>query len=365
MRGTSLSSSTGFAIAGCAAMKMQDIAVAATSAGETGCKPAGAARPMIMHARVVTGSGGGPDKTILNSPRFLDERGFDCVCMFLRPPEDQWFDALRQRAARWRAPIIEVDDRGPWNARIVERMSELCDEHSVAVWHAHDYKTNLLGLLLRRRRPMRLVTTCHGWVERSWRTAVYHQFDRFTLRRFDHVIAVSADIAGRCRDFGVPDTRLSLIENAIDVGQYARTRTVAEAKKSLGWPADRAVVGAVGRLSAEKGFDLLIRAMARLASEGRDVDLVIAGDGPQRQPLEQLAKDLGIGDRVRLLGFQSDLIPIYQALDAYALSSLREGLAAAGRKTIADRYSFDRRMDKIAAVYEAVLEGANYASHGT
>jgi glycosyltransferase involved in cell wall biosynthesis len=175
------------------------------------------------------------------------------------------------------------------------------------------------------------------------------------------------------------------------------------------------MIGAVGRLSHEKGFDILLDAVALLLSEGRDVGLAIAGDGPAGEALQQRAAALGLADRVRWLGFQQDLVPLYEAMDVYALSSRREGLpnvlleamsleapvvatrvagvprliddgvnglltpigdaraladaiarllgdaplrqrlAAAGRQTIVERYSFSARMAKIAALYDEVL----------
>ncbi len=374
--------------------------------------------PVVLHARVVTGAGGGPDKTILNSPRFLRPMGYRTVCGFLRPPRDMGFETLRQRATACDAPIIEIDDRGPWDAGVVACVNKIVGDLNVDVWHAHDYKTNLLGLLVRRQRPIKLITTCHGWVQRTWRTIAYHQLDRFTLQRYDRVIAVSTDIAATCRRLGVNESRLALIENAIDTEQYFRFRTAREAKLEFGWPADRKLIGAVGRLSAEKGFDLLIRAVARLVQNGRGIGLVIAGDGPEASSLKRLIADLQLADRVQLVGFQAELIPFYEAIDVFALSSRREGLpnvlleamaletpvvstrvagvpsliedgvnglltsiedvdglaatiarvlddeefgrrlAKAARDTVVSRFSFAKRMAKIAAIYDDVLRNA-------
>ena len=193
--------------------------------------PARRRPPMILHARVVTGAGGGPDKTILNSPRFLAELGYGCVCAFLRPPADAGFDAIRQRATAWAAPLEEIDDRGPLDWRILPALLRLCRQHQVDVWHAHDYKTNLLGLLLRRKHPMRLVTTVHGWVEHTPRTRLYYWVDRWSLPRYERVICVSDDILQKCRSYGVSDEKSILIENAIDTEQFRRTRSSASAKE--------------------------------------------------------------------------------------------------------------------------------------
>jgi glycosyltransferase involved in cell wall biosynthesis len=385
-------------------------------------KPSGAqytqSSKFVLHARVVTGAGGGPDKTILNSPRFLKPLGYDCACLFLRPTGDAQFQTIRHRASSLDARIVELDDNGPWGRALVKRAVDVCDELGVDIWHAHDYKTNLLGLLVRRQRPrLKLITTCHGWVQRTWRTVFYHRIDRFTLPRYERVIAVSPDIEQQCRRWGVPSDRLALIENAIDLDVYRRRQSLAEARAVLGWPTgeNSQLIGAVGRLSYEKGYDLLIQAIGRLVEEGWDVYLAIAGEGPERTRLEQVIAALKLQSRIRLLGLQTNLIPFYEALDAFALSSRREGLpnvlleamaigvptvatAVAGvprliqdgvngllvsdisvealkkglarilgdrelgealsqqsQKTIAARYCFKARMDKITALYDELL----------
>jgi glycosyltransferase involved in cell wall biosynthesis len=82
----------------------------------------------------------------------------------------------------------------------------------------------------------------------------------------------------------------------------------------------------MGRLSAEKGFDLLIRAVSRRIAAGDRLRLVIAGEGDERESLERLIGDLGMRDHIRLIGFCEDVIRFYEAIDLFVLSSLREGL---------------------------------------
>lgn len=372
--------------------------------------------PMVLHARVITGTGGGPDKTIVNSPRFLQDLGFRCVCAYLHPPGDEGFQVIRERAAAAAAVIDEVDDRGALDWRVVTKMLAVCRKRKVDIWHAHDYKTNLLGLLLRRLHPMRLVTTMHGWVEFTPRARLYYQLDRWSLPRYEHVICVSEDILHECRKYGVPAEKSHLIENAIDTQQFSRRCAIDEAKRRWAWPPGRTLIGAVGRLSPEKGFDILLRSVRELVDRGHDVGLVIAGGGSEQQALESQVSHLRLQDRVRLAGFQSDLRPFYEAMDVFALSSRREGLpnvvleamaleapvvstrvagvprvitdgvngllvdienqamltaaleraitdrplreslATAARRTIEERYSFEVRMQKVAAIYDNMLQ---------
>lgn len=282
--------------------------------------------PVVLHARVITGSGGGPDKTMLNSPRFLKPLGYQAKCMYLRPPNDAGFQAIRDRAAHWNSPLIEVDDHGPLDWRIVPQTVDICRQENVKIWHAHDYKTNLLGLLVNRRWPMKLVSTVHGWVELTMRTRLYHFLDRLTLPRYEKVACVSPDLLESCRKKGVRNERSCLIENAIDTEQFQRRQTRVEAKRKLGLPDSELLIGAVGRLSPEKGFDRLIGVVKALHQKGIRPRLAIIGDGGQREELQSLITQFDLTESIQLTGFQKNPTDWYEAMDVFALSSLREGL---------------------------------------
>lgn len=282
--------------------------------------------PVVLDAHVVTGAGGGPEKTILNSPRFLDPLGYRMVCAYMHPPNDPGFETITRNAAKYNAPLISIPDRGAWDWRVVTQALAVCKREKVTVWHGHDYKTNALGLLLKRLWPMRLVTTVHGWVQQTRRTPLYYRIDRLCLPRYERVICVSDDLLEACLATGVPAKNCVLLENGIDAAEYSRRQTLADAKFALGLPADGFVIGAVGRLSGEKGFDVLIRSVHALAAHGFDAHLVIVGEGGARATLESLIRELHLGDRVRLAGWQSDVKGYFEAMDVFALSSLREGL---------------------------------------
>jgi glycosyltransferase involved in cell wall biosynthesis len=207
-------------------------------------------------------------------------------------------------------------------------MLRLCRDLGVRIWHAHDYKSNALGLLLRPFHSMRLVTTVHGWVTRTSRTPVYYAVDRWCLARYDAVICVSEDLAEQAQRAGVVDTRRLLLPNGVDTELFCRHKPAvhAELRRQFGVPPGRLVVGAMGRLSYEKGFDVLLRGLATVLEDGIDCELWIAGEGPEEAALRGLVHALGLSDRVRLMGFQNDTLQLYEAFDVFVLSSRREGL---------------------------------------
>jgi glycosyltransferase involved in cell wall biosynthesis len=309
----------------------------------------------VLHLRTIAGKGGGPEKTLLNSPRFLAGQ-YDLRLAYIRPEGDPDYD-MPARARQMGVDLVDIPERWGLDPRTLWRLAREVRAFRPHLLHAHDYKTNVLGVLLGRWFGVRVLTTMHGYVTRSPRLERYYAIDRWALRRMDHVIAVSEDLYRQLEDWGVPACRRSLIENAIDTEQYRRREGVSEAKERLGLSTGRLVVGAVGRLSAEKGFDILLRAVAQLVSEGLDVGLLIAGEGDERARLQTLIAELGLGERVRLLGYCADTRALYEAMDVYVLSSLREGLPNVLLEAMA--LEVPVVATRIAGVPRLVREGAN------
>jgi glycosyltransferase involved in cell wall biosynthesis len=282
--------------------------------------------PFVLHTRIVSGVGGGPEKTILNSPRFLRELGYRAACLYLYPPGDSHFDVVTQRAARADAELIGVPDGAPVDFGIVRQLQDLCRRRGVTIWHAHDYKTNFLGLLVRRRWPMKLVTTLHGWGVWSWKSPLYNTVGKACLRYYDAVVSVSQDLYDDSLRWRVAPERAHLIHNAIDTGEYRRTLDRSAARRQLGIAGNGLAIAALGRLSAEKGFDALIDCVAMLRSRGMAITLWIGGEGACRNALQRQIARLKLEDTVLLRGHVADPQIMLQAADIFVLSSLREGL---------------------------------------
>jgi glycosyltransferase involved in cell wall biosynthesis len=134
----------------------------------------------------------------------------------------------------------------------------------------------------------------------------------------DHLVANTPAIVDYIRRDGWPESRVHLLSN---FGSLAACAPVQ--RRDLGTPESARVVLAMGRLTPSKGFDILIEAMAKLDP---GTYLWLAGVGEDENQLRQLAADLGLSKRVKLLGWRDDASALFAEADVYVLSSRDEPL---------------------------------------
>ena len=146
---------------------------------------------------------------------------------------------------------------------------------------------------------------------------------------------VMADMIAACSDGvkrhlvaqGVPADRIRVIYNGIDMAGLQHLRPLADVRADLGLTDGQPVIGVAAHLTPKKGQRYVIEATALLKESRPDLLCYLIGEGGQREELEGLAQELGVGDRVRFLGFRHDAVDLMQAIDVMVLPSVaKEGL---------------------------------------
>src|SRR5213075_3189165 len=134
----------------------------------------------------------------------------------------------------------------------------ICEASSPDVVHSHGYRADVIdALFLRRRVP--IVTTVHGFTGGDLKNRFYQWLQCRAYRRFDAVVAVSRLLSRELAE-RIGTSRLHLVPNAYSCASETLGR--AAARSALGLPNDAVLVGWVGRLSPEKGPDVLLEALA-------------------------------------------------------------------------------------------------------
>lgn len=158
---------------------------------------------------------------------------------------------------------------------------------------------------------------------------VRHQTDRLKsttcllVNRFvDRVVAVSGAVREALIKSGISPEKITLIPNSIVLARFNPTRIDKQkVRKELGIDGAAVVIGTVGKLNRGKGVYEALYAFNRLAPEYPQLKLLFVGEGPERGPLEQEVKKLGIDDRVVFAGMRRDVERMYAAMDIFVLPS--------------------------------------------
>jgi glycosyltransferase involved in cell wall biosynthesis len=136
----------------------------------------------------------------------------------------------------------------------------------------------------------------------------------------DKIVYISQDIKKELVENSFPGEKLLNIPNGVDVDHFVPLPKTADGT--------RANICFVGRVEKQKGLDHLLQAFSLIKDRVHDVKLSIVGDGQQREPLEKLAHDLKLGERVTFTGSTRDVLAYYQAALIFVLPSLSEGMSS-------------------------------------
>ena len=193
------------------------------------------------------------------------------------------------------------------------------------VLHSWLFAANAACRLIAGRQPGLRVVVSERCVD-SWKSGWQLRLDRRQIQRTDRLVANSAGVAAFYRDLGIPNEKLVIVPNGIEIP----TEPIADRETvlaELGFGPDTRIVGYVGRLARQKRVKDLVWAMQLLKQLTDRVCLLIIGDGPERQRLEELARHLNCDHLIRFTGHREDANRLMQHLDVFWLASDFEGMS--------------------------------------
>ncbi len=228
--------------------------------------------------------------------------------------------------------VITIRFRAGLNPLGIYRLLRTAHTRNIDIIHTHGYKGNILaGIVPRVFRKIPMVSTLHGWTNTRTlsKLALYEWLDKRMLRYREAVVAVNklmllnpAVVAAK-----IDPDKLYIVNNGIARDPINRKMTELPGYLPIKeFSGDSFVIGAIGRLSQEKGYEFLLRAIASLHREGRNIRLVLAGEGPLKKDLQQLATSLGIDKHVMFTGYLANASDYLNCFRILVISSLSEGL---------------------------------------
>lgn len=296
---------------------------AAENVPEMRWRPGGSHRPSIAHL-AASPCFGGPERQMLGLGRALHS---DYTSVFISFLEEGrcWDFIAKARSEGFEAYALRQD-----TPRLIAALRELVGllrRINPGVLVCHGYKPNLLGLVAGRLMGIPVVSVSRGWTGESRRVKLFDALDRRVLRWVDHVVCVSNGQAEKVRRAGVLSDKSSVIHNAVRVERFANPQPHYRGRlNQMFAEVPEQIIGAAGRLSPEKGFDVLIDAAAAVIDQRPRLGFVLFGEGGLRESLARQIRERKLEGRFILAGFQSDLDCYLSNLDLFVLPSHSEGL---------------------------------------
>ncbi len=203
----------------------------------------------------------------------------------------------------------------------------LLKDGSYDLVHTHGYFADIVGIPAAKRLRIPRISTCHGFISNNLKYKFYNACDLIALRFSNNIISVSHGIKSTLMKSGIKDSQITVIRNAVNGNYHGAFYALNRQKirKLYGIGGKEFVVGYIGRLSEEKGIRYLIEACSRLNELDLPTKVLIIGEGPQKQELQDLTIEKSMDHNVFFTGFQRDIENWLPAMDIFVLPSLTEG----------------------------------------
>ena len=292
---------------------------------------------------------GGISTHVYHLSRALVEKGTSVrviTCDFPKTPAEEIIDGV---------PVSRVDSgRVPesnfllWiyhlNSQMISKTTELFETERFDLIHAHDWVVGRAAVELKNRLGLPLISTIHateigrgGSLDGEYRTKV-RDIERLLVEQSDGIICCSNYMLDHIQHvLGAVKTKIRVIPNGVEASRFNNGHQPQPIP--TGVSEDRKTILYVGRIVREKGIFTLLDAFEKLRKQGKDVSLVLVGEGPLKEDLAKEVLRRKLNDRVKLAGFvdEKKLVSLYNSSDAFVLPSHYEPFGMVALEAMASR----------------------------
>lgn len=266
---------------------------------------------------------GGPEKQLIeHAQRITGKQFVPHIISFEEPGRP---NQLLDKANKTGISTRHVKSRGPFDFGMIREICGYIRQEKIDLLCVHGYKANVVGRIASWITGIPLIAISRGWTGETTKVRCYEWLDKSFLRFADRIVAVSYGQKDKLVRLGIPEQRVTVIHNAINL-QETRDPPDQPLRKQLKLPEDAIIIASAGRLSPEKNYAGMIEVAREVTNNNPKVFFMIFGEGFLRQELESKIFSAGLAGRFLLPGFRSDLQSVLNDIDVFILPSFTEGL---------------------------------------
>ena len=274
----------------------------------------GGIAPYIASLVKMTHEHGGDAKVLVTAPRvvhYFQERGIDTVQLH---GIDRAVNPIRDLAG-------------------LTRLIAYLTSHKYTIVHTHTSKGGVIGRASARAAAVPVIIhSTQGYAFKDYahnhlEKWLFYQLEKGATSCCDFIISANQADYQLAVELGIaPPDKIVKIPNAVDIAAIDAAQAPPDLRQSLGMAPDRKIVGAIARLSTQKGLEYFLEAIPDILRIHLETQFLIVGEGPLRSKLQARADQMGLGPTVIFTGFRSDWLEILQLMDVFVMPSLWEGL---------------------------------------
>lgn len=233
-------------------------------------------------------------------------------------------------------PVYEFDMKTGNNLSLITELARTFRNENIDVIHSNNWITFVEAVLAKKVSGVPVIIHAQHGMEMNDEEAC-SRLKRYKRNRVRQILSYFTDsivvVSEATREFvaqgwKAPEEKIKLIYNGVDITPFENKKNMRFEKRSeLGLSEDLLVVGSVGRLMRVKNYTCLLRAFSMIAGEFNGVKLLLVGDGPDKNKMELLAKELNISDMVMFMGTRPDINELLSVMDVFVLPSISEGIS--------------------------------------
>ncbi len=276
----------------------------------------------VLHL-ISGGDTGGAKTHLISLMKGLDKLVEAKVICFI---EDVFYEDLKREGID-----IEVyEQKSRSDMSVVGRLVEKINNESYDIVHCHGARANFVGMFLKRKIKIPMLTTIHSdykldFKDSFYKNLVFTTLNTFALKRFNYFIAISDTFKELLVSRGFKKDSIYIAYNGIDLEfkpeivskeVFLNKYNIADNNESF--------IGIVARLDKVKDHETFIKAAKEILDKRNDVQFLIAGTGNNEESLRNLVDDYKINDNIHFLGHIEDPYSMFNAIDINVLTSLSE-----------------------------------------
>ena len=204
------------------------------------------------------------------------------------------------------------------------RIARLCRKSQVSILHLHSAHALAIGLWTKLFYPkLKLigVRRVDFHIHKNWLSQL-----KYRSRKLDRIVCISEAIRQILIADGIPAEKLVTIHSGIDIHKFDGITPPTDFRAQLGIPRDHILIGTIAAMAGHKDYPNLLQAAKIVCEKFDRVTFCTVGDGPEKERIFKLAKELGIDTRFIFAGYRNDIGNFLKSFDIFVLASKKEGL---------------------------------------